>query len=1064
VRQRLPTKFLFGAIVIVSVPLCATVYGEEQKGDDDGEGSLVPDEQQLSSFEIDLARARALSQTKSSVSAAVPLYRDLITSRPDAGDVAVEFSGILTRLGMFKEAIRVLEDIRGPVAGDRLTRVLLGQCYLWSDQALVASKIFNQIVASHPNDPNGLMYAARAATNSGEHTDAVAFAERFARVIGSSTPRAHFEVAQARFGAADIGRALEQYRQLFNGSAHTTVLTKDELLRAKRNYGLALSWSGIGGEALPILRDYLSMHPGDSVVELELMRVYARHGDAASTLSMMNAIRSRENPTALTLLDLAEVYAAIGHYHDVRTIVGTIVSDASLKERHAVRLTEQMAHWGAFSEATKMLQSQIALQHQESEAMARLGAMLVSDEQPFRARSVYESLLRLNPDDSRAHCGLAALESTVGNKAATEMHLRLLSDGRKLSSECRLTVAGLWAWLKRFDTANELLDAGGVPAIPEELRKFLRVKAMISRLARREAEALRGYREITKSFPDDAEAAYWVMHYEEGGDPLAVLLSQADRYAPRTLLELSRSLIGSEEPKRALQISEYLVQRDAKYLPALMLRAELRSVDGQYSAAIADYDQLLRQLPDSSKLRLGRARALAFSRQYDSALHELHNLHAEDPENLEILREAARFAYWARRLPQSLKYYDQLIDGVGKLPANRGMAELRKVVQLERQAKAGISDRRLNTTSGVLAELVESEPGNKEAIFDLAQVRCADGLISESIDCYDRIIALAPLHRVAPEAREQLLRRQNPILQIGGYYRSEDGRGELARMSKQQYFAGSSVRSGDDWRFGFQANFWREQPHLRRETFDSFGPGVDVQHRFGRGVFTRTWINGRFYADGTLGSRATGGTDTRLKLDDWNELTVGYERVDEIFNRFGLEDETQSDNLWLNLTSTVQRDFELTSQVRFLRYTDDNAGFLGFVEGYQVLTDLPGRFRVGARGEFRHTDERNIFRVDSTGVSDIEHAYWTPRQYGAGFLFLDWHHELRDLLFCEQNRHYYKIRLAPFTATDGNTGLDLTAEWNLQLQDGLGFAVQVSVQRSRLYDAEQLSGVLRYNF
>jgi hypothetical protein len=496
----------------------------------------------------------------------------------------------------------------------------------------------------------------------------------------------------------------------------------------------------------------------------------------------------------------------------------------------------------------------------------------------------------------------------------------------------------------------------------------------------------------------------------------------------------------------------------------MMLRAELRGVDGQYSASIKDYDELLSQLPDSSKLRLGRARVLAFARDYDAALQELETLHTADPGNFEVLREAARFAFWGRRYSESLGYYDRLIAGVEKKPADQGMSELLTVVRLERQAKDGVLNGGADSAEKALVQLLELEPGNKEALFDLAQIHCARGRVSASVECYDRITTLAPLHRMAPKARAQILRRQNPTLHTGGYYRSEEGRGELARISKRHYFAATSLRSGEDWKFGLQANVWGEQPHLRRESFESFGPGFEAQRRIGRSSYGRAWINSRFYTEGSLGSRATGGVDGRFALDDWNELTAGYERIDEIFNRFGLEEELQSDNLWLNLKSAVQRDTEVTSELRVLRYTDSNTGMHGFVEIHHALTEFPGRFRLGGRGEFRHTDERNVFFSDQSGVVSIEHPYWTPQEYGAGFVFLDWHHELNDILFCEQNRHYYKVRFAPFSATDGNAGIDVTAEWSLELEDGLGFGIQLSTQQSRLYDAEQLSGVVRYNF
>lgn len=81
---------------------------------------------------------------------------------------------------------------------------------------------------------------------------------------------------------------------------------------------------------------------------------------------------------------------------------------------------------------------------------------------------------------------------------------------------------------------------------------------------------------------------------------------------------------------------------------------------GLYNEAIAVISDMMRQRPDDDELMLLRADALERADDPDSAMDQLKQVLAKDPQNRQALTQLARFHEWHRNLPEAIKTFESL--------------------------------------------------------------------------------------------------------------------------------------------------------------------------------------------------------------------------------------------------------------------------------------------------------------------------------------------------------------------------------------------------------------------
>jgi len=155
------------------------------------------------------------------------------------------------------------------------------------------------------------------------------------------------------------------------------------------------------------------------------------------------------------------------------------------------------------------------------------------------------------------------------------------------------------------------------------------------------------------------------------------------------------------EPEKALEDLGQALSRDAQNKSAIELQAEIfRSESkfaiekadqslwkGDLAAALSQYDDILREDPESIDAKSHKALALARSKEYDKALVLYGELSRADPENEELLLNMADVLKWKGDLPGAQAIYQKAAE---KNPENvavlSGLADVLNLQGKHREA------------------------------------------------------------------------------------------------------------------------------------------------------------------------------------------------------------------------------------------------------------------------------------------------------------------------------------------------------------------------------------------
>jgi len=120
---------------------------------------------------------------------------------------------------------------------------------------------------------------------------------------------------------------------------------------------------------------------------------------------------------------------------------------------------------------------------------------------------------------------------------------------------------------------------------------------------------------------------------------------------------------------------------------------------------------------------------------------------------------------------------------------------------------------------------------------------------------------------------------------------------------------------------------------------------------------------------------------------------------------------------------------------------------------------------VTANGEYRNTRYQDIYLYSGQGeLLDIIHPYWTPRDYLAGSVTLEWNHDLSPQFFCGGERNFYVVKTTFGTDTEDNPAVRLEIEWRYEFLDNWMISLKGLLHRSREWDATGGRLELRYRF
>ena len=520
--------------------------------------------------------------------------------------------------------------------------------------------------------------------------------------------------------------------------------------------------------------------------------------------------------------------------------------------------------------------------------------------------------------------------------------------------------------------------------------------------------------------------------------------------------------------------------------------------------AAGDFGFVLSNHPANSRARLGLARSLWAKFDYYHA-DEQYGLYLADlPGDLNAGRERARVAdAWRGHSAASPQYaalakqFDadgavaaaltapgDLFAGPGSDPFGipggavvpaldaeyEALGTAAAIVSTERFAKS-LRTHRPRAAGPILRGLIELEPGNQDARFDLAQTLGYRGYTRAAEREYLDLLALNPCHteaRVALE-RHRLWRRPAAFTEYS--HLELDGRDGLADIRRDDYTVGGRLVFGDAGE-----SLTAKYTHTVFEPPRRPGERERIHGEIGSLRFARRirgdlsgWaqLNVEEYDDEAFDTRPT--FDAGIAWVTPHEATVrAFGFLENIaLNRESLRQDihrggVQTDFLWL-----PTRRWQLDGFYRFSSYSDDNAAHEGGLHNGFILR--PGRRQVRLRADADFAAFRE-FTIpgppDGFGrnVRGSVHPYFSPDYFAFGTLGLEWKHWLSCDTFLGANAVWYELYAAARFDSDSESYGLLTARLNWDVTNQLTLTADTGIIRGEIFDETRARAYAEWRF
>ena len=857
--------------------------------------------------------------------------------------------------------------------------------------------------------------------------------------------------------------------------------------------------------------------PEDQISEFEarrqLSRVLRALGEIEGAEAEIRKLLKSGHEVPALLADLADLEAVRGHFLESRKLYEQALSrnPKSIEMRYAL----QARSWGHFYFAEKVLRARLQEHPLDIEARLALAGVLDAEQRYEEAEQEYHAVLEKPVSRKRPLIGLANNRFLARDYEAVLPFVdRVLKSHPNQIEALTLRADSLRA-LRKYDEAKETYRR--LTMLPEGRVSGWIGLARIAQLEKDNTTAQSCFQRAQSSVPGDVTPRYLLAaaHAGRNASLLQQLLSWQN--LPVAQLDTLAGLCASDGYfDFAITIYQAVLARDSKYFPAQIGLAQVLASDRRYDESIELLTELRREFPDNAKVILLLARVLSWSRQYDESLRiygELSSLNPEDP----VPRiEMARVAAWNKQMNLAHKVYaeiytpavDELLAqalgshawaALGRIGSNKKGPPYRTYEQLQQlvdsgelptdsrpEVKAALEDllpsyriqkaawlesrakwfswnKRFIHSQKTYQELLNFQPGNEEARFDLAQVQAAQGLSLESTATYRQLLELDPMHSLAGEALERQRINQSPAIFTEYTYWDEKGIGRASDMQRQSLRSGIELVWNGQTHFRFSGDYWLESPG---SAANAGAAGVTVGMRT---VFNEYWrASGEWshkeYFNTRYEPTDTGNLSVAFNAWDYVHLSLQYARLDELHNEFGLSQGVQSDNVSLLFDSAINHYIELRGGATWTHYTDGNDGVWLTVAPSFILHDHPQTLKLVFRGDYRNTAEESIFEFEGSTLVNIIHPYWTPQHYTRGTVILEWRHDLSRAFYAGAQRLYYALRAGTGIDSTENVNFLIEAEWHYEFLRHWILEARGGVDRSPAWDGAAAFVSMTYRF
>lgn len=880
-------------------------------------------------------------------------------------------------------------------------------------------------------------------------------------------------------------------------------------------------------EADSLLTKVREDEPGNTRALITHVPVLLKLGRTREALELAAYVSGLEPENQSAQLLLADVHSELGHFGKCREIYRSLLEQNAGDSEFIKRYTDRLNLWGEFYTVEKFYRAQFDRDPEDKETQLRLARVLYAQQRYEEALAQLRPLESDLEVEARNHSREAALLIADVRTAQKEYNKAIATLTKVLEQnpafyQAALAKGDVLLLEGKPEQAATIFFELTQKKPPSSLmsRAWLGYgQALLKQGDTNEAfAALRRAAELSPNAP--LPKLYLLL--AQGTEPSSLPGKAGEKLSPKTLVSWAGALAQINEREAAVACNELALQKDPKYFPARIGLARTLATLNRFQQALAGLEELRKEFPESDTLLLDQARVHAWAKQYDRSLDLYAQLHRRNPEDPVPRREAARTAYWGKMpytggvaysnlytpevddslisteasVPEQVaslfhtesdtlfgefsehppyEAYEALqralptLQGALKEEAQAALEEaapeyrLQKGAYLEHASKHRVWNRRFIPAMRSLEELIEHEPGNEEALFDLAQAQCSLGLCGREKRTYERLLHISPTHNLAGYALERHRIRSNPAVGTRFQIWDEEGYGDLAQVTRAETELRIEIPVTCQTRVSVGSHGFLDHPKRRGKTRRAYGQSVAFSSIVNEYVGVSGELMAKWY-DGAPDSTLTGRVGTSLNIEDFVRLEFGYRRSEQFANAFAMDDDIEADRVSAKASSLLVRRLEVSLGYEHVFFTDDNDMRVVTAGSKVLLSDHPRTLSLQLDLEHRHTSEENIFIYTGPVLTNIVHPYWAPRHYLSAGATLEWRHDISEFFFCGSQQHYYDLKYSMGTDTDNNPYIRAAAAWHWEFLEHWIWDIEAMVHHSDQWKARFLSAGLSYRF
>lgn len=946
-----------------------------------------------------LKQAARIYDAAGRYSDAIPIYRRLLQLTPDDPEVLAVLAQDLLSIGADEGALQIWNKLARLSPGNKETYRSLADLLIKLDRQ---NELLDVLPKLHKLDPGD--------------------------------DRVTLQLASALFAVGEDARG----EGVFQIVAKKEIFSADSLfLRAK-----IFEYLQMRQHALRDYEDILRSRPGGIDLQIKCLQLSGSLGMLDRALRHFEALPLDWLDTK-RLLIIANAFRDGNDYGRAETLYQQIINDPS--RSRVVRWqahVEQAASYeqqGLYFEAEQSLRSALLIGSDNVAVLSRLVMLLLKAGEYDEAGVWLTQLLHLSgaDDEGLIQCQGLLLEVKLFN--TTERFSAALRKGRVL--------LGMLESDSNNKNSIELRD----------LKRHLLYELGKARLGREEfdkAERLAQQLLARKSFDLRALVFLQMIYKQQGDDRAARALKQTMAVAGKDIgrmLDLARLYQDEGFVREMAGATLQATRMVPGSLNASILHAEALSLLGDLSQARDVLNTLQRSLPASSVLESMAAHITFHLGLYQEAQGYCDSILSRQPQRADIYLLKGRI-YWSKLdWKESLEVYERyLTPGVDNILAsklkgagiyvsgdeNRSFLHnlfaksdeqtfVDKVmspsyviaskneetsmlavplysrykwetrIAEEQAARQSVQKGDYFQAADLFSELVETYPGDKSLLFDLAGIYSRQGRLAEEALLYSHIARVEPEYPGLVEAAERNRLKRRPNLRVSYHYLQEEGwNGYKALESNFVDLAfGTSLKPGGD--VNALVSRVKYSSTKNSDSLMSKRSFVEYEMNVGQGVNVRV--------GGGVENLEEGYSDTGLvqcevkgKIGDRVRGEVSYSRDVVSDTLASLTRNIVADNVQAGIILGIMPRLLTGGGYGYTDYSDKNdVRSYSFWASYTLFTE-PTFLQLKGKYEFKDATDGSSGTgpILDDGFREDDHPYWTPRNYWRNTVGLLWKHKL----------------------------------------------------------------------